>query len=1017
MFNEFIQWLQSQGVPLRPTNNGYLVRCPVHPDDQPSLSIAEGNNGRVLLYCFAQCDYRTIADAFVQQGANPAWFGLSPRVTLSDLAQGDRQLLATLQALGCTEQGDKVGFPVTYADGSQGYHFRIALDGKGKWKHQSGGKASEAVFALHGERVQQAIARCQAVIVTESPLDAATLLAASKWTNLPAISVLGKGNAKALSADWHRQALSDAIGDGGTIFVWVEPDANGFAQAVADALQRPVKAISAPDAERKDAYRLWLALNKDWNAFAQAIHDLAAQATEVTPQQSTLSDAPQDGNAPPRERPTCPFCQLSDAELFDLARPVLDAENPVADAAKRLCDAANIVAEDENAQLLLLIATTRILPNPVHALVVGTTGAGKSALVNAVSAAIPPCHRRTLVGTSARALLVHPLKPATLLNWLELPNLDSESIASTILRALLWQDGSDSADYLLTEWVGGRAKARTLKLPRQIALLSTRVDLPKDEQLVTRLFIVEVKETPEKRQSVLSAIARQWQDSERPDPDALRQPVVAFMEWAQRRTWRVVIPFADALMALLSQLPPAERDYRDAANLLRLIAASAIWHLSQRQHALSDEGVTVVADLDDYALVRQLVAPAFAKTRAFALSEGERQIVDALRLGDTPMTAKELAERLGLSDAAVRMRLQALKKKGVVSDESVDSKRKAWRLEGTPTMTDFLPTVEALKARWQPEPPDPTPEADAKMRRDAKEAPPSHFSPIKQGTFGDAKMRRSDLNRGQNPPYLKADDFNQPDSQCFTREKHCPSANVIETAFAPSDAQKRKENKAENAKGSSPSHSFASSDVPSEGDLEVKVVCPRCGAWKRIPPDTLMLADPRCPVCGEVMCPDPEGSAPTVEDREDNLSSRRDSDATAKAVAEATGVGDAPPLTDPAPLTVTDLETGEPLVVGTDAWLEATFGTACPDCGTTLTDGTCPTCGYPDDRPQWRIGRLVMAIAKALRSRHPQCRSAPCDACRQVVARMNRAVVANDWQGLIALWREVTADGDAEVSP
>ncbi|MFZ8851869.1 MAG: AAA family ATPase, partial [Armatimonadota bacterium] len=157
----------------------------------------------------------------------------------------------------------------------------------GKWKHQSGGKASEAVFALHHERVQQAIARCQAVIVTESPLDAATLLAASKWTNLPAISVLGKGNAKALSADLHRQVLSDTIGDSGTIFVWQEPDADGFAQAVADALQRPVKAIFAPDTERKDAWRLWLVLNKDWNAFAQAIRDLVAQAIEVTPQQTT----------------------------------------------------------------------------------------------------------------------------------------------------------------------------------------------------------------------------------------------------------------------------------------------------------------------------------------------------------------------------------------------------------------------------------------------------------------------------------------------------------------------------------------------------------------------------------------------------------------------------------------------------------------------------------------------------------------------------------------------------------
>jgi hypothetical protein len=287
MFNEFVQWLQSQGVPLRPTNNGFLTLCPAHSDSQPSLSISEGTNGRVLLYCFAQCDYRAIADAFVQQGANPTWFGLSPRVTLSDLAQGDRQLLATLQALGCVEQDSKVGFPVTYADGTQGFHFRIALDGKGKWRHQTGGKASEAVFALHHERVQQAIARCQAVIVTESPLDAATLLAASRLTDLPAIAVLGKGNAKALSADLHRQALSDALGDGGTIYAWVEPDADGFAQQIADALQRPVKAIFAPDAERKDAWRLWLALNKDWNAFTQAIRDLTAQATEVIPRQPT----------------------------------------------------------------------------------------------------------------------------------------------------------------------------------------------------------------------------------------------------------------------------------------------------------------------------------------------------------------------------------------------------------------------------------------------------------------------------------------------------------------------------------------------------------------------------------------------------------------------------------------------------------------------------------------------------------------------------------------------------------
>jgi hypothetical protein len=102
--------------------------------------------------------------------------------------------------------------------------------------------------------------------------------------------------------------------------------------------------------------------------------------------------------------------------------------------------------------------------------------------------------------------------------------------------------------------------------------------------------------------------------------------------------------------------------------------------------------------------------------------------------------------------------------------------------------------------------------------------------------------------------------------QCFTRETLPASANVRETTFASSDAQKRKENKAENAKVRSPSHSFASSD----SGLEVKVVCPRCGAWRRIPPDVLMLTDPRCPVCGEVMRPAPEGNpsggAPTPAD-------------------------------------------------------------------------------------------------------------------------------------------------------
>jgi len=111
----------------------------------------------------------------------------------------------------------------------------------------------------------------------------------------------------------------------------------------------------------------------------------------------------------------CPFCQLSDAELFERARPVLDAENPLQAAVERVSPIFNLVGENDNLQLLLLALTTRIFPQPVNALVIGGIGQGKSFLTDAACAALPPCRYRRIVGASARALLFHPLVKGTVL--------------------------------------------------------------------------------------------------------------------------------------------------------------------------------------------------------------------------------------------------------------------------------------------------------------------------------------------------------------------------------------------------------------------------------------------------------------------------------------------------------------------------------------------------------------------------------------------------------------------------
>ena len=51
--DQFVTKVQLQG--LHRSTGGYLAICPAHPDHSPSLSITAGNDGRILLHCWAGC--------------------------------------------------------------------------------------------------------------------------------------------------------------------------------------------------------------------------------------------------------------------------------------------------------------------------------------------------------------------------------------------------------------------------------------------------------------------------------------------------------------------------------------------------------------------------------------------------------------------------------------------------------------------------------------------------------------------------------------------------------------------------------------------------------------------------------------------------------------------------------------------------------------------------------------------------------------------------------------------------
>lgn len=48
---------------FRKSGKGFKALCPAHSDRTPSLSLKEGEDGRVLLHCFAGCDASAVVQA------------------------------------------------------------------------------------------------------------------------------------------------------------------------------------------------------------------------------------------------------------------------------------------------------------------------------------------------------------------------------------------------------------------------------------------------------------------------------------------------------------------------------------------------------------------------------------------------------------------------------------------------------------------------------------------------------------------------------------------------------------------------------------------------------------------------------------------------------------------------------------------------------------------------------------------------------------------------------------------
>jgi len=374
---------------------------------------------------------------------------------------------------------------------------------------------------------------------------------------------------------------------------------------------------------------------------------------------------------------------------------VLAGERDILSRFIRTVAERGIAGEERAVKLLYLQATSRLLPAPVSLILKGPSAAGKSYLANRVLDFFPKSAYYALTAMSERALAYseEPLSHRLLVIY-EAAGIHGD-FATYIVRSLL-SEGRVSYETVEKTPQGLRARRIERAGPTNLLVTTTAVALHPENE--TRMLSVPITDTQDQTRRVLLAIAEGRQQPA--DFSAWH----ALQEWLALSEHRVDIPYARDLASLIS--PVATRLRRDFQTILSLIRAHAILHQENRERS---QDRAVVATIEDYAAIHELVADLVAEGVEATVSRTIRETVGAVRalLQDRPprdeaaVSLTAVATRLELDISSARRRVQIALRKDYLKNVE-DRKYRPYRLQlGDPLPEDvpLLPSPDTLANR------------------------------------------------------------------------------------------------------------------------------------------------------------------------------------------------------------------------------------------------------------------------------------------------------------------------------
>jgi len=651
---------------VRPQGSGFIALCPAHDDHRPSLGVSLGDDGRVLVLCRAGCAAAevlasiglTFEDLFPE--GQRVRGGSDQGLTLESLAAAKHLPVDFLRGLGCANMpGPKVRIPYPDPDGTVvAVRFRTALEGaRFHWRK------GDHVLPYGLERLSQA-REAGWVLLVEGETDCWTA-----WMlGLPALGIPGKSTWR---SEWAKYLAGIEV-----VCVWQEPSAEDLVDRIARDLP-DVLVIPAP-------------------ASAKDISEAHVRGVDVVALLDDLKGVARPASDVVHER-----AEIRLGEIHRAAAPVLAHPDPLVLVRAAIRDQG--YGGDLRAPLLVYVAeTTRVLairPGAMaaHLILMGPPSSGKNATEAAASRLLPAESIHRIDAGSSRVLIYddEPLQHRVVI-FGEADSLPAgeDNPAASAIRGLL-QDGHLHYRVTVRDPTTGDFVVRAIDKAGPTVLLTTSTRSLGD-QLMSRLFTIEVPDEPEQIRAALEAQATLELDGAPAPADEL----IAFQAYLQALApIDVIVPFARQLSTHLGHQPVGPRVQRDYSRLLALVKAVAVVRIAHRRR---DGRGRLIATIDDYSTVYELVRETYeassgASSRVRDVVEAVAAIARTKGTGSS-ITTTAVADFLGISVPSAWRRIkEAIAGGWLVNRETRKGQPARLRVGEAMPATSGLPTPDELR--------------------------------------------------------------------------------------------------------------------------------------------------------------------------------------------------------------------------------------------------------------------------------------------------------------------------------